>query len=96
MGDESPEPPQEGPEDDPWNWGVGEEADMIIWLPHFDPRHTNWPFRDRVYSFRQKGRTPRRASVVAMFRVSARLPRLMHVEKTEKGFGLASEMPPTS
>ncbi|KAJ5968865.1 hypothetical protein N7501_005113 [Penicillium viridicatum] len=76
--------------------GVGEEADVITWLPQFDPRHTEWPFADRVFNFRQKGRTPRRASVVAMSRVSARLLRLMHKDKTEKGFGLASEMSPTS
>ncbi|KAF4766687.1 hypothetical protein HAV15_010591 [Penicillium sp. str.  len=96
VGNEAPKPPRSNLEDDSWSWGVGEEADVITWLPQFDPRHTDWPFADRVYNFRQKGRTPRRASVVAMSRVSARLLRLMHADKTEKGLGLASEMSPTS
>ncbi|KAJ6179581.1 hypothetical protein N7519_010042 [Penicillium mononematosum] len=96
VGNEAPEPLRSDLDDDSWTWGVGEEADVITWLPQFDPRHTDWPFRTRVYNFRQKQRTPRRASVVAMSRVSARLLRLMHADKTEKGLGLASEMSPTS
>lgn len=96
VGNEVPKPPQPDPEDDLWNWGVGEEADVITWLPQFDPQNTRWPFADRVYNFRQKKHTPRRASVVAMSRVSARLLRLMHADKIEKGLGLASEMSPTS
>ncbi|KAI3287700.1 hypothetical protein DTO002I6_7666 [Penicillium roqueforti] len=101
VGNEAPEPVHsdfnsDSNDDDFWSWGVGEEADVITWLPQFDPQHTDWPFADRVYNFRQKGRTPRRASVVAMSRVSARLLRLMHADKIEKGLGLASEMSPTS
>ncbi|KAF4766646.1 hypothetical protein HAV15_010882 [Penicillium sp. str.  len=96
VGNEAPEPLRADLDDDSWSWGVGEEADVITWLPQFDPQHTEWPFADRVFNFRQKGRTPRRASVVAMSRVSARLLRLMHKDKTEKGVGLASEMSPTS
>lgn len=83
-------------EDNAWNWGIGEEADVITWLPQFDPQHTSWPWANSVYNFRQKGRTPRRASVVSMSRISSRLLRLMHADKCEKGFGLASEMSPTS
>ncbi|OQE05130.1 hypothetical protein PENVUL_c027G06304 [Penicillium vulpinum] len=96
VGNKAPKPPQPHTEDNSWSWGVGEEADVITWLPQFNPRYTDWPFADRVYNFRQKGRTPRRASVVAMSRVSARLLQLMHTDKAEKGFGLASEMSPTS
>jgi hypothetical protein len=96
IGNEGSKPPRSTLEEDSWSWGVGEEADVITWLPQFDPRHTHWPFADRVYNFRQKGHTPRRASVVAMSRISARLLRLMHKDKSEKGFGLASEMSPTS
>lgn len=88
--------PPSNEEDDFWNWGVGEEADVITWLPQFNPRHTHWPFHDRVYNFRDKGRTPRRASVVAMSRVSARLLQFMHSDQVEKGFGLASEMSPST
>lgn len=77
-------------------WGVGEEADVITWLPQFDPRHTTWPWADRVYNFPERGRTPRRASVVSMSRVSSRLLHLMHADQSEKGYGLASEMSPIS
>ncbi|KAJ5936896.1 hypothetical protein N7466_003346 [Penicillium verhagenii] len=78
------------------NWGVGEEADVITWMPQFDPRKTGWPFRDRIFNFWQMGETPVRASPVAMSRVSARLLALMHADKTRRGFGLASEMSPVS
>ncbi|KAJ5791104.1 uncharacterized protein N7518_008115 [Penicillium psychrosexuale] len=93
---EAPEPPRADMEDESWSWGVGEEADLITWLPQFDPQHTDWLLTNRIYNFRQRGSTPRRASVVAMSRVSARLLRLMHKDTTEKGLGLASEMGPTS
>ncbi|CAI7613448.1 unnamed protein product [Penicillium crustosum] len=96
VGNEASEPLRADLDDDSWSWGVGEEADVITWLPQFDPQRTEWPFADRVFNFPQKGRTPRRTSVVAMSRVSARLLRLMHKDKTEKGLGLASEMSPTS
>ncbi|KAJ5782801.1 hypothetical protein N7457_004575 [Penicillium paradoxum] len=92
VGDEAPKPPHPDSDDDAWNWGVGEEADVITWLPHFNPQETGWPFSDRIFNFRQKGDTPRRASVVAMSRVSTRLLRIMHADKVEKGLGLASEM----
>ncbi|KAJ5373143.1 hypothetical protein N7517_005149 [Penicillium concentricum] len=96
VGNEAPEPPHPDLDNDSWSWGVNEEADVMTWLPQFDPQHTYWPFSDRIFNFRQRGRTPRRASVVAMSRVSARLLRLMHKDQTEKGLGLASEMSPTS
>ncbi|KAJ5929501.1 hypothetical protein N7454_006451 [Penicillium verhagenii] len=93
---EAPTIPVVDLEEDLWDWGIGEEADVITWLPSFDPRHTKWPFRDHVFNFAQKGSTPRRASVVAMSRVSAHLLRLMHADKERTGLGLASEMSPTS
>ena len=79
-----------------WQWGLGEEADFITWLPTFDPRSTQWPFRNLVYNFPQGKRIPRQASVVAMSRVSARLFKLMHTDQVESGLGLASEMSPIS
>lgn len=88
----APVPPVSTPSEDNREWGVGEEADLITWLPHFDPSETDWPFRDRVFNFPQGEKTPRRSAVVAMSRVSARLLQVMHRDKVEKGFGLASEM----
>lgn len=95
VSDKAPEPPHKGSEE-AWNWGIGEEADVITWLPQFDPRHTTWAWANSVFNFRQKNATPRRASVVSMSRLSSRLLRVMHADKSEKGLGLASEMSPVS
>ncbi|KAL1967124.1 hypothetical protein VTN77DRAFT_3415 [Rasamsonia byssochlamydoides] len=89
--DNRPTPPTD-PADDRYEWGVGEEADLITWLPTFDPEHTDWPFRNEIYNFEQGVATPRRTAVVTMSRVSSRLLRAMHRDQTEKGVGLASEM----
>lgn len=94
--DEAPEVPTSDNQDNLWEWGIGEEADVITWMPQFNPKNTGWPFRDRIFNFLQGTRTPVRASPVAMSRVSARLLRLMHKDKTRGGFGLASEMSPVS
>ncbi|KAJ6014320.1 hypothetical protein N7540_008911 [Penicillium herquei] len=90
--DETPMPPQA--EDDIWSWGVGEDADIITWLPSFDPTHTGWPFRDHLSNFPAQENMPRRVSIVAMSRVSARLLRRMHVDKVNLGLGMHSEMSP--
>lgn len=89
-------PPVAHPEDEPGTWGVGEEADLITWLPHFNPVNTNWPFRDRVFNFPQDQETPRWAAVVAMSRISSKLLGLLHKDKAQLGVGLASEMAPIS
>ncbi|KAJ5477610.1 Protein of unknown function DUF3405 [Penicillium desertorum] len=89
-------PPVPRPADEPGSWGVGEEADLITWLPHFNPVGTDWPFRDRVFNFPQDQETPRWAAVVAMSRISARLLGLLHKDKVKSGVGLASEMSPIS
>ncbi|KAJ5448592.1 Protein of unknown function DUF3405 [Penicillium cf. griseofulvum] len=89
-------PPVPRPGNETGIWGVGEEADMITWLPHFNPVGTDWPFRDRVFNFPQDQETPRWAAVVAMSRLSARLLGLLHNDKVKSGVGLASEMSPIS
>ncbi|KAI3266490.1 hypothetical protein CBS147309_6207 [Penicillium roqueforti] len=89
-------PPVPYPKDEPGSWGVGEEADLITWLPHFNPVGTDWPFRDRVFNFPQDQETPRWAAVVAMSRISARLLGMLHKDKVKSGVGLASEMSPIS
>jgi len=94
--DEAPKVPTSDSQDNLWQWGIGEEADVITWMPQFNPKNTGWPFRDRIFNFWLGTRIPVRASPVAMSRVSARLLRLMHKDKTRNGFGLASEMSPVS
>ncbi|CAG8892451.1 unnamed protein product [Penicillium nalgiovense] len=89
-------PPMPTAEIDTSGWGIGEEADVITWLPQFNPANTGWPMRDVIYGFTQGPDTPRRSSPVAMSRLSARLLRMMHADLAEKGLGLGSEMSPTS
>ncbi|KAJ5503819.1 hypothetical protein N7463_006693 [Penicillium fimorum] len=89
-------PPVPHPANETGTWGVGEEADLITWLPHFNPVGTDWPFRDRVFNFPQDQETPRWTAVVAMSRISARLLGLVHNDKVKSGVGLASEMSPIS
>ncbi|KAJ6088348.1 hypothetical protein N7486_009609 [Penicillium sp. IBT 16267x] len=94
--DEAPKVPTSDNQDSLCQWKIGEEADVITWMPQFNPKNTRWPFRDRIFNFLQGTRTPVRASSIAMSRVSARLLRLMHKDNTRSGFGLASEMSPVS
>ncbi|KAJ5373945.1 hypothetical protein N7517_005951 [Penicillium concentricum] len=77
-------------------WGLGEEADVITWLPQFNPANTGWPMRDVIYGFTEGQGIPRRSSPVAMSRLSARVLHMMHTDLAEKGLGLGSEMSPTS
>ncbi|KZN93001.1 hypothetical protein EN45_031690 [Penicillium chrysogenum] len=89
-------PPMPTAEINTSSWGIGEEADVITWLPQFNPVNTGWPMRDVIYGFSQGPHTPRRSSPVAMSRLSARLLHMMHNDLVEKGLGLGSEMSPTS
>ena len=92
LGRQSPVPPVASPDDDESDWSVGEEADLITWLPHFDRPGVNWPWGQEIYHFQQQMHTPRRATVGAMLRLSTRLLRVMHKDQACKGLGLASEM----
>lgn len=87
-----PDAPIHGPEQDNYTWGVGEEADLITFLPIFNPKDTNWTFPDKIWNFRHGLDTPRRASVITMGRYSKRLLDLIHNAQASHGPGLASEM----
>ncbi|KAJ5503350.1 hypothetical protein N7463_006224 [Penicillium fimorum] len=89
-------PPILTAEKDISSWGIGEEADVITWLPQFNPANTGWPMRDVIYGFAEGPAIPRRSSPVAMSRLSARVLRIMHTDLAEKGLDLGSEMSPTS
>ncbi|KAF9889333.1 hypothetical protein FE257_007443 [Aspergillus nanangensis] len=85
-----PPPPVPEPEDDPYEWRVGEEVDLITFLPIFDPKETSWTFPNTLYNLPPE--TPRRASPVTMWRMSKTLLDLMHHSQASAGVGLASEM----
>ncbi|KAJ5686040.1 hypothetical protein N7536_008659, partial [Penicillium majusculum] len=56
-----PKPPVAFPEDDKYEWGVGEEADLITFLPIFDPTDTQWLFRNRLWGLPED--VPRRSEI---------------------------------
>ena len=45
-----PTPPR-SLESDEFDWGVGEDADLITLQPIWDPTHTQWAFRDKIFNF---------------------------------------------
>ncbi|CAI7618299.1 unnamed protein product [Penicillium glandicola] len=85
-----PKPPVASPQDDDYEWGVGEEADLITFLPIFDPTDTQWLFKDMLWGMPED--VPRRTSPVAMGRISKNLLHQMHIVQIQRGIGFASEM----
>ena len=45
-----PQPPT-SQEDDNFEWGVGEEADLITLQPIWDPSETEWSYRNHIWNF---------------------------------------------
>ncbi|KAI7487229.1 hypothetical protein KC351_g2736 [Hortaea werneckii] len=45
-----PTPPR-AMEDDHFDWGVGEEADLITLQPIWDPTHTEWTYRNKIWNY---------------------------------------------
>jgi hypothetical protein len=85
-----PKPAVPTPEDDEYKWGVGEEADLITFLPIFDPVDTSWVFTKKLWGISED--VPRRASPIAMGRISRTLVQKMHDVQAQQGIGLVSEM----
>ena len=38
-------------EEDKFSWGVGEDADFITLLPMYDPRDTEWSYKDKIWNY---------------------------------------------
>ena len=85
-----PKPPIADNTWDNYDWGVGEEADLITFMPIFDPEETQWTFPNNLWKLPLD--TPRRASPVVMGRISKRLLNLIHEAQSTYGLGLTSEM----
>ncbi|KAJ5583987.1 uncharacterized protein N7459_003787 [Penicillium hispanicum] len=86
-----PKPPVDSPTKDNYSWGVGEEADMITFLPVFDPTNTDWTFPNMLWNLDPMD-TPRRTSVITMSRASRRLLHEIHKAQVHQGWGVVSEM----
>ena len=84
-------------EKDKYEWGVGEEADLITFNPLFDPDGTTWFFTEDVTGYNTtEGLPPRRAAITTTSRLSRRLLQTMHRETMLKRHTMFSEMWPAS
>lgn len=92
-----PKPPVKSPKKDNYEWGVGEEADLITLSPIFNPVNSSWVLANQVWGYSDlhhgSKEIPRRATIVTQSRVSRRLLDIMHVED-QKGNHVCSEMTP--
>lgn len=88
-----PKPPKKEAEDN-YEWGVGEDADWIGFLPSFNVTGTNWWFRNYLWGYAQGKSTPRRATLIAQGRVSRRVLEVMNYENAENGHHIDAEMFP--
>ncbi|QDS76551.1 hypothetical protein FKW77_006392 [Venturia effusa] len=105
-----PEPPLDDPLDtkndvkpphsekaDKNDWGVGEEADLILFNPIFDPDGTNWLLAQDVTGYNTtRGLPPRRAAVNTFGRYSRKLLTQMHLDTTFSRKSMFSEMWPAT
>ncbi|EEH08367.1 conserved hypothetical protein [Histoplasma capsulatum G186AR] len=84
-------------ENDRYEWGVGEDADLIVFNPIFDPEGTTWLLRDDVTGFNKtEGLPPRRAAIITASRLSRKLLATMHRETSMKRHTMFSEMWPAT
>lgn len=73
------------------DWGAGDEADLISFMPMIDPIGTNWIYEDGVHGFGDGLGTPRRVAIVSITRSSRRLLQLVDEAQRERGQWLVSE-----
>ena len=90
-----PAPPVSSPADDDYEWGVGEEADVISLSPMFNPINSSWVLADQVWNYddaeHPSNTLPRRTTIITQSRLSRRLLDIMHVENL-RGNHVGSEM----
>ena len=84
-------------EKDKYEWGVGEEADLIVFNPLYDPEGTTWLLRDDVTGYnKENGMPPRRTAIITASRISHKLLHTMHKETSLKRHTMFSEMWPAT
>ena len=92
-----PDPPTKRPQDDNFEWGVGEPADMINVMPMVGHVKTHMMFRDWIQHYPDGLKTPRwSAPVTPMIAMSKRLLRAMHYSQVSLGTQMMPEMFPES
>ena len=89
--------PETSYEKDRYTWGVGEEADLIVFNPLFDPDGTTWFFTSDVTGYNTTASLPpRRAAITTTSRLSRKLLQTMHREAVISRHMMFSEMWPAS
>lgn len=82
---------------DNYEWGVGEDADILTFNPLFDPSKTNWVFREDVTGYDNTLPVPpRRVAIITVARLSRRLLDTMHEETWRMRHSMFPEMWPPS
>ncbi|TGJ82209.1 hypothetical protein E0Z10_g6553 [Xylaria hypoxylon] len=84
---EGPQPPSRSKVD----WGIGEEADLINFMPTIDPIGTDWVYESGIHGFAENQATPRRLSIISITRSSRRLLQLISEAQRKRGQWLVSE-----
>lgn len=83
--------------EDQYEWGVGEEADLITFNPLFDPDSTTWLLAEDVTGYNTtRSLPPRRVAIITASRLSRRLLLTMHHETSINHHTMFSEMWPAS
>ena len=78
---------------DKYEWGVGEDADLITLNPIFDPDGTTWGLAKDITGYNNtSGLPPRRAAIITTSRMSKRLLNTMHRETAFARHHAFSEM----
>ncbi|KAJ2907006.1 hypothetical protein MKZ38_008574 [Zalerion maritima] len=94
--DKDPVPPHSY-DKDKYEWGVGEEADLITFSPIFDPDGTTWGLREDITGYNTtEGLPPRRAHIITASRMSRKLLMTMHRETAYVKHFAFSEMWPAT
>jgi hypothetical protein len=77
-------------------WGVGEDADLIVFNPLFDPEGTDWLLANDMTGYNTSSYIPRRAAVTTFGAYSRRLLVQMHREMAVAGKHMFTEMMPAT
>lgn len=91
---DEPVPPRSY-EQDQYEWGVGEEADLITLNPLFNPVDSGWVFTEDVVGYHVRP-LPRRIAIITASRLSRRLLTMMHRETSQYRHTMFDEMWPAS
>ena len=84
-------------EKDKYEWGVGEDADLITFNPLFDPDGTSWLLAEDATGYNKtQGLPPRRTAIITASRLSRKLLMTMHRETSLNRHTMFSEMWPGS